>query len=803
MKTLNLFLAVLCLLISNVLYCQEAIPMKGNPEMLKLKDLPSSKLLPFKSPVDFSTIYSSSSLEQSLWIKETFTKEGTHGILSINYEDKYDPRSLDLMVEYGKLVLQFMVEVEIAPSIIYLTDESAVSQERRLQEIRNSYEMEASENAREKLRQEEQQLLEESKIQINNIRIGVAENFKEEVKQFLMEFDIPFQSENLTGKWILNWFDKPDSVMAAIGITRNDAARMEYPGAKRMEIYLREKFESSNPTLAQYLIESNETRVESLDQFTLLIEKHGLPPLKIDDSVTIFDESSIYSRVFEEREYNEEEMEYDDEYLEYDDEYSEDSKGRTMTINEVINDYQKELIEFFGAREYLSTSFYGMIANQFAENLSKGNRNSNADELPELKIKLDVKKGMVVSRQTVMPDPSSNRWWLASNVSYYTIKYGASKIVCVVDEDANPSGEKSTYEFAMKPGLIDIYAFNTYIALSEIKPGFKRTFSLFDVSFFPEQIFGKKDPEPNYLIADVSFVEETQDADNGQPVYKLLVKTQGMTMNPFWLQYIHKSELPYEGFHMYVTKSFPHQVVNIEYSPGKANEEFFLGFEREAGFEYTYEIEEGFEYAYETEAVVEYAKEEEFETTKSSEVTIGTLVWMTKNLDVDKFRNGDLIPQAKTDEEWVKAGESKRPAWCYYKNDPANGAKYGKLYNWYAANDPRGLAPEGWYIPSDAEWTLLTDYLGGANVAGKKMKSTSGWDKDGNGTNESGFTGLSGGARNFYGIFNDIGRYSYWWSSTEGGTSNAWVRYLSYDGDSASRHYGSKSGGYSVRCLRD
>lgn len=84
-------------------------------------------------------------------------------------------------------------------------------------------------------------------------------------------------------------------------------------------------------------------------------------------------------------------------------------------------------------------------------------------------------------------------------------------------------------------------------------------------------------------------------------------------------------------------------------------------------------------------------------------VTIGNQVWMTKNLNVDKFRNGDPIPEAKTDEEWIKAGENKQPAWCYYENDPANGEKYGKVFNWYAVNDPRGLAPEGWHDPTEEE----------------------------------------------------------------------------------------------------
>jgi uncharacterized protein (TIGR02145 family) len=103
-------------------------------------------------------------------------------------------------------------------------------------------------------------------------------------------------------------------------------------------------------------------------------------------------------------------------------------------------------------------------------------------------------------------------------------------------------------------------------------------------------------------------------------------------------------------------------------------------------------------------------------------VTIGTQVWTTKNLDVSTFRNGDVIPQASTDEAWEAAGGNKQPAWCYYDNDSANGTKYGKLYNWYAVNDPRGLAPEGYHIPTDEEWTVLIDYLGGRGIAGKKMK---------------------------------------------------------------------------------
>jgi uncharacterized protein (TIGR02145 family) len=188
----------------------------------------------------------------------------------------------------------------------------------------------------------------------------------------------------------------------------------------------------------------------------------------------------------------------------------------------------------------------------------------------------------------------------------------------------------------------------------------------------------------------------------------------------------------------------------------------------------------------------------------SQTVTIGTQVWMTKNLDVSKFRNGDPIPEAKTEEEWrayVGAGE---PAYCYYHNDHKNGKKYGKLYNWYAVNDARGLAPAGWHIPSDDDWTILTDYLGGVNTAGYKMKSKSGWEENGNGTNSSGFSGLPGGSRALDPMFsNNSGLIGSWWSSSEGSPHTAWYRLLSCKDGSVDRYDTGKGYGKSVRCLRD
>lgn len=193
----------------------------------------------------------------------------------------------------------------------------------------------------------------------------------------------------------------------------------------------------------------------------------------------------------------------------------------------------------------------------------------------------------------------------------------------------------------------------------------------------------------------------------------------------------------------------------------------------------------------------------EFET-----VTIGNQVWMAENLDVDHYRNGDTIPQVTDPDEWDTLTTG---AWCYYDNDSANGEIYGKLYNWYAVNDPRGLAPEGWHVPTNAEWTELTDFLGGDYVAGGKLKST-GTIEDGDGlwyspnegaTNESGFSALPGGSRDRNGFFTYIGYLGYWWSSSESNATYAWFRTLIYNGSEVNRSSYYKEYGFSVRCVRD
>jgi len=187
-------------------------------------------------------------------------------------------------------------------------------------------------------------------------------------------------------------------------------------------------------------------------------------------------------------------------------------------------------------------------------------------------------------------------------------------------------------------------------------------------------------------------------------------------------------------------------------------------------------------------------------------VKIGDQQWMSKNLDVAFYRNGDPIPQVTDPTTW--AGLSTG-AWCYYNNDSTQGTTYGKLYNWYAVNDPRGLAPQGWHVPSDAEWTTLTSTLGGKSVAGGKMKvaGTTRWHTPNEGAdNSSGFAGLAGGDRYYVGTFEDVGYGGGWWSSTEyteKSVSGGWFRGLGFSYSVVVRYANLKTFGFSVRCLRD
>ncbi len=188
-------------------------------------------------------------------------------------------------------------------------------------------------------------------------------------------------------------------------------------------------------------------------------------------------------------------------------------------------------------------------------------------------------------------------------------------------------------------------------------------------------------------------------------------------------------------------------------------------------------------------------------------VLINGKQWMKENLNVTKYRNGDVIPEVTDMAEW---DDLTTGAWCYYENDTANGTDYGKLYNWYAVNDPRGLAPTGWHIPTDAEWTGLTTFLGGTSAAGIKMRDMGElWSTSAVlATNQAGFSALPGG----YGYlthvytpedqpFNSLGDVAFWWSATAANANTAYSLNVNLN-NSVTRGTVLKKAALSVRCAR-
>ncbi len=195
-------------------------------------------------------------------------------------------------------------------------------------------------------------------------------------------------------------------------------------------------------------------------------------------------------------------------------------------------------------------------------------------------------------------------------------------------------------------------------------------------------------------------------------------------------------------------------------------------------------------------------------------VQIGTQCWFKENLRSDNYRNGDPIPGNLNDSQWTLTNSG---AQAIYDDSTANLATYGRLYNWYAVDDDRGLCPTGFHVPTDEEWTELVIYLGGEEVAGTKMKSSKSdipaWD----GTNGSGFSALPGGNRRYSnGVFGELGQvgvdeelgfpiFDYmnnWWSSSPPGLV-AWSRGLVSGLPNVSRYNSDVRYGFSVRCVRD
>jgi uncharacterized protein (TIGR02145 family) len=193
-------------------------------------------------------------------------------------------------------------------------------------------------------------------------------------------------------------------------------------------------------------------------------------------------------------------------------------------------------------------------------------------------------------------------------------------------------------------------------------------------------------------------------------------------------------------------------------------------------------------------------------TTEKKEVKIGPQTWMTENLNVDKFQNGDPIPEVKRKEDWEKAAKNGQPAWCYYDNNPSNGEKYGKLYNWYAVNDPRGLAPKGWRIPTKDDFIKLLESLGDKPTSKFLNSDNEETTYSGKSLLESGMNCTLGGNRTHGLNFEDDNNTGYWWSS-DGLDSNIHY-YYSYNSSGSlrwSRGRGErfKENGFSVCCIKD
>jgi uncharacterized protein (TIGR02145 family) len=183
-------------------------------------------------------------------------------------------------------------------------------------------------------------------------------------------------------------------------------------------------------------------------------------------------------------------------------------------------------------------------------------------------------------------------------------------------------------------------------------------------------------------------------------------------------------------------------------------------------------------------------------------INIGNQIWMTSNLSTSRFRNGVYIPYILNSTQWAT---TKSPALSFYNHDNNFESNYGKQYNWYAVADPQGLCPVGWHIPTNSDWTILSDNLGGLNLAGGRMKNagTTFWIFPSNGTNSSGFNGLPGGFRNVDGTFGILLHNAYWWSATDENEQKAFSRSIVYTDNVLSVNSSLKNQGFSVRCLKD
>jgi uncharacterized protein (TIGR02145 family) len=198
----------------------------------------------------------------------------------------------------------------------------------------------------------------------------------------------------------------------------------------------------------------------------------------------------------------------------------------------------------------------------------------------------------------------------------------------------------------------------------------------------------------------------------------------------------------------------------------------------------------------------------------ASTTKIGKQIWMSENLNVEKFRNGDKIPTARTSEEWERAGILGEPISSYYPiEELSNNQKGIKLYNWYAIKDPRCIAPQGFHIPNDQEWDDLIQYIDSnviknirgsqSAIAGSLLKSKNGWNENKNGLDKFGFNGSPTGSITAQGKSGAFNEWAFWWSASECSKDFAWIRYIHFKDDKFFRTDYGKKIGFAVRCIKD
>ncbi len=370
------------------------------------------------------------------------------------------------------------------------------------------------------------------------------------------------------------------------------------------------------------------------------------------------------------------------------------------------------------------------------------------------------------------------------------------KYILIIDQENEPNEQIAENDIYLK---INQQWFETYTGYNRV-----RVFARNGMSNFTVEL------EINF--DDITFNEEESEIE---------IEYMKNDINDYYFNKTYKIFIPYTSYSAIRNKSITVSVndsrltrninnENIIINEIKATEEISSKVENDDQIilpENEYK-EESFDL---TKDYSQNVEESESKQLKKISIRIGNQIWMKNNLDIVRFRNGDPIPEARTIDEWIEAGNNRKPAWCYYDNNPEHARVYGKLYNGYALKDERGLAPEGWVIPSVEDWDKLSKAINDDRSIGFKLKSSKGWsdfegfttgNSNGNGDNSSGFSAFPGGFRSSNGDFHDLGHKGMWWSSSFILPKRYSIRRLMNNSDEISSDDYPLSFGLSIRCIK-